>query len=45
MQWTKGAHAGFTTAKEPWMRVMDSYAEGINVEAQVGRLLSLLLSL
>ncbi|GAA6008276.1 hypothetical protein JCM10207_000063 [Rhodosporidiobolus poonsookiae] len=36
MQWGPGKNADFSTNPDaqPWMRVMDSYAEGINVAAQ-----------
>ncbi|BGP40929.1 hypothetical protein JCM10449v2_004894 [Rhodotorula kratochvilovae] len=40
MQWDSSAHAGFSTGlkegKKPWYRVMESYAEGLNVAAQDG---------
>lgn len=35
VQWTADPHAGFTTGT-PWMRVNDDYAEGWNVQAQLG---------
>jgi len=35
MPWTADPHAGFTTGT-PWMRVNDDYAEGWNVQAQLG---------
>ena len=40
MQWDNTEHAGFSKdlapGKKPWYRVMDSYAEGLNVAAQDG---------
>ena len=35
VQWTADPHAGFTTGT-PWMRVNDDYADGWNVQAQLG---------
>jgi len=35
VQWTADPHAGFTTGT-PWMRANDDYAEGWNVQAQLG---------
>ena len=35
IQWTADPHAGFTTGT-PWMRVNEDYAEGWNVQAQLG---------
>ncbi|EXJ77771.1 hypothetical protein A1O3_10000 [Capronia epimyces CBS 606.96] len=36
MQWSRQEKAGFTEpGVQPWMRVMDDYAEGINVEDQM----------
>lgn len=35
VQWSADPHAGFT-AGTPWMRVNDDYAEGWNVQAQLG---------
>jgi hypothetical protein len=35
VQWTADPHAGFTTGT-PWMRVNDDYAQGWNVQAQLG---------
>ncbi|PNS19631.1 Alpha-amylase 1 [Sphaceloma murrayae] len=35
MQWDDSPHAGFTTAKEPWMRAVDNYRE-LNVKKQAG---------
>lgn len=34
MQWDDSAHGGFTTAKEPWMRVNDNY-KTVNAASQV----------
>ncbi|GAA5844623.1 hypothetical protein JCM9279_002859 [Rhodotorula babjevae] len=40
MQWDNTEHAGFSKnlqpGKKPWYRVMESYAEGLNVAAQDG---------
>ncbi|KAF4548571.1 Alpha-glucosidase-like protein 1 [Elsinoe fawcettii] len=33
MQWDGSAHAGFTTGKQPWMRVVDNYKD-LNVKKQ-----------